>query len=152
MSRAKVVRDPNGAADCVFFIGKHYIHISSPFVASVTNKGFLTPLGRIARDLDPRNATGGGALGHERAGVRYGSLHWDDLQQRVDVERGTQPRARRIGVEPAAVFIRSEAAKAAMDELELSDERGCAGFIHAFPANRRRCRPNGRKRGLKLCR
>jgi hypothetical protein len=92
MSRAKVERDPNGAADCVFFIGKHYIHTSSPFVASVTNKGFLTPLGSIARGFYPSKATGGGALGHDHAGAWYGNLQRDDSHQRVDVGRGIQPR------------------------------------------------------------
>jgi hypothetical protein len=152
MSRAKIAGDPNGAADCVLVIGKHCTYNSSPFVPSVTKKGFLTPFGSRSREYHPRNATGGGSLGHNYAGARCRNVQRDDLHPKVNDGRGAQPKARRTGIELAGVFLRSEVARAAMDERDLSGERGCAVSIHVFPANRRESRPEGRKRGLKACR
>ena len=152
MSRAKVAGDPNGAANCVLLIGRHCTYNLSPFVPSVTNKGFLTPLGSRSRDSHPRNATGGGLLVHNHSGAWCGNVQRDELHPRANDGRGAEQKARRIGIELAEVILRSELARAAMDERDLSDERGCAVSIDVFPANRRECRPKRRKRGLKVCR
>jgi hypothetical protein len=152
MSRARVAGDPTGAADCVLIIGKHCTYNQLPFVFSVTNKGFLTPLGSRSWESRLSNATGGGALSDDLAIAWSVNLQRDDSHTRVNAGRITLPRARRIGIEIAGVFMRSEVARAAVDERNLSGECGCAGSIHEFPANRRECCPEGRKRGLKVCR
>jgi hypothetical protein len=152
MSRANVACDPNSASDCELLIGNHCTHTSSPFVSSVTNKGFLTPFGSSSRECHPSDATGGGAFGLIHAGAWCGNEHRDESHPRVYGGRSAQFRTRRIGIELAGMYPRSEVAKAAMDERELSGERGCAGYVDVFPANRRVCRPEGRKRGLKVCR
>ena len=152
MSRAKIASDPNGAADCVLLICKHCTYNQPPFVPSATNTGFLTPFGSRSREYHPRNATGGGLLGHDHAGAWCRNVQPDDLHPRVIEGRGAQPKARRTGAELAGLFLHSEVARTAMDERDLSGERGCAASIQVFPANRRESRPEGRKRGLKVCR
>jgi hypothetical protein len=152
MSKAKVAGDPNSAIDREFFIGNHCTHISAPFVSSVRNTGFLTPLGSSSREFEPSVATGGGALGRVHAGAWCGNVHRYKMHPSAYGGRSAQHRTRRTGIELAVVFLRSEVAMAAVDKRDLSGERGCAGPVHAFTANRRECRPEGRMRGLKVCR
>ena len=152
MSRADAAGDPNSASDLEFSIGHLCIHTSPPFVSSVRNAVFLPPNRSKCRACHPSQLTGGGAFGRNNAGTGCGNVHRDKTHPSAYGGRGTQPRARLIGIEAAGKFLRSEAAEAAMNECDLPGEGGCAISTHVFPANRRVCRPEGRKRGLKACR
>jgi hypothetical protein len=152
MSKANIEVDPKSVTDREFFIGHHCIHASAPFVSSVWNTGFLTPFGGCSREYEPRDAAGGGALGRIHAGAWCGNVHRYKMHPGAYGGRSARHRTRRIGVEIAVVFLRSEVAMAAVDKRDLPGEHGCAGSVHAFTANRRECRPEGRKRGLKVCR
>jgi hypothetical protein len=152
MSRANVARDPNSATDRELIIGHHCTYVSSPFVSKVGKTGFFTPIGSITREYHPSNATGGGASGRVPAGTRCGNMYQHKAHPSAYGGRSAQPRTRRIGIELAGVFLRSEAARAAMDECELSGEPGSTVSVQVFLANRRVCCPEGRERGPKVCR
>lgn len=150
MSKANVASNPKTVTDRKFLIGHHCTHASTPFVSSVSNTGLLTPFGGCSREFRPRGAAGGGALGRFHAGAWRGKGYRYKI--RAFGERGAQHGSPRIGIELAVVFLRSDVAMAAVDKRDLPGERGCAGSVFAFTANRRECRPEGRKRGLKVCR
>ena len=152
MSRANVARDPNSAIDRELLIGHHCTHVLAPFVSNVRNTGILTPIGSRTRECHPSDATGGDALGRVPAGTWCGNVYQHKAHPSAYGGRSAQPRSRRIGIELAGVFLRSEAARAAMDECELSGERGCTVSVQVFLANRRVCCLEGRKRGPKVCR
>ena len=152
MSKANVAINPKSAIDREFFIGHDCTHASAPFVSSVRSTGFFTPFGGCSRKFKPRDAAGGGALSRIHSNAWCGKGHRYRMHLRAFSERSAQHGLPRIEIEFAVVLLRSQVAMALVDKRSLSGERGCARSVHAFTANRRECRPEGRKRGLNVCR
>jgi len=152
MSKANVAVNPKSATDREFFIGLHCTHVSAPFVSRVGNTGLLTPFGDCSRKHEPGGAAGGSALSETHSDAWCGKVHRDKMHLSACSRRSAQQVPPRIGIELAVIFLRSTVTMVAGKKHDMPGERGCAGSVHAFTANRRECRPEGRKRGLRVCR
>ena len=156
MSRAKMAGSPKESANCELFFRTHCTHITTPFVYSARNAGLLTSIVSRTREYRSSNSIVGNSLVQTHAGIRCGNTHRDESHPSAYGGSNAQPSVPHTGIEHAEKELHCEMVKALMEGCDKPGERESTSAVHDIPADqqlcRRICRPEGRKRGLRLCR